>query len=480
MSKFRRLLLAVGAACCTVAPASAQDSWAENYAPFWVDHEEAGGLPAYERVVGPFFEHRAGTRELTALRPFYVDIEDKDHEVSHTYSLYPFFASWRRDYGHQWRVLSLMIGGHTELPGEDIWRFELWPFFWYYDTGEAESSYIAQFPLGGTLKNRLFHKRIDWVLFPLYVRQEQRNHVDHSVLWPIFRLRTGDTAGGAAVWPLFGHFERAADYDRTFALWPLIYNNYDYSTRIAGETYHALGVLPLYAQETGSGLVSRTFLWPFFGYTFQDAPRPHYREGRFLYPFFVQGRGDEKYVNRWLPFYTHETRPGYEKHWYLWPLLKTEDEEIGAVHVDSTRLLYFLYKDDRQSAASKPGWSARSTHLWPLFSYKDNGEGRRQFQTLSPLEPFFPGNEAIQQTWNPFFALYRYSGTPQLSRHSVLWDLVLWERGADGSLLQFGPLYERERSAGEGSRWSILKGLFSVEHETAGSTHVGALWGLVD
>lgn len=473
-----RLLLAAGALLCTDIETYAQAAQVSNFAPFWVDNSGADDLVGYQRALGPVIELRdAPPVDLFAVRPFYVNVDHVDTGVENTYSLYPLFTMWERDYGYRWSLYNLIIGQRTELDDHVTSRFEVWPLFWYYNTGDEETSYVAQFPLAGTLKGRLFHKRLDWVLFPLWVRQTQRNHVDNSILWPIFRMRGGEGgASGAAVWPLYGHFERPDDYDRTFALWPLVYNNYDYS---AAGTYHALGVLPFYAQETAPGLESRSFLWPLFGYTREWEPRADYSEVRYLYPFFVQGRGEEKYVNRWLPFYTHETRPDYVKNWYLWPLLKTESQEIAGVHSERQSVLFFLYKNTYQTAPGQPGWSAQKTHLWPVFSYWDSGEGTRQFQLLSPLEVLFPGNEGVQRTWSPLFAVYRYQGTPLAERHSVLWDLLLWENGQEGSLFQVGPLFEREADR-EGSRWSVLKGLISIDRRPDGGTQMGALWGLTD
>src|SRR5206468_10740909 len=65
---------------------------------------------------------------------------------------------------------------------------------------------------------------------------------------------------------------------------------------------------------------SETYLWPFFGYSDRTAPAS-YHEIRYLWPLFVQGRGDH-YINRWAPFYTHSVNHGYDKQWFLWPVLR--------------------------------------------------------------------------------------------------------------------------------------------------------------
>ncbi len=460
-------------------PAVLGDGVIGNFAPFFVDNDALDGRPPYKRAVGPIFEHRYGQQqEVMAVRPFWVEVDEQVRELVTTYSIYPLFTHWQRNYGYNWRVLSLMKGGHTVSDEQEIGYFELWPLIWHYDAGDPELNYDAVFPIHGTLKNRLFHKRIDWTAFPIYSRWEKQHHVDTVILWPIFRFREGPESRGWGVFPLFGSFERDNAYDNTYALWPFIYNNYRFRPG-QEQPYHALGILPLYARETAAGLHSESYLWPFFGYTREWDPRVNYSEIRFFYPFIVQGRGEEKYVNRILPFYSHEERPNYEKTWLLWPFFRREERVIEEIALQTRKdtILFFLYWDELQQNVER-NFHARKTHVWPFYSYWNDGSGNRQLQALSPLEVFFPNNQGVRETWNPFFALYRYDLHPKSVRHSALWDLVLYERDESGKTFSIGPIYERKRdNANDSSSWSVLKGLIGVRREQ-GSWKVRGLWGL--
>jgi hypothetical protein len=392
--------------------------------------------------------------------------------------MYPLFTKRQYPGGYRWNVLELLVGSKTESPtGNTISSLDLWPVFWHYDTGVSAESYDAVFPIAGTLRNRLFFKRIDWFAFPVFLRLEQPGHVDTCVLWPVFRRRDGVDESGWALWPLYGHFEGVGKYDNTFAIWPIFYDNYrKQSVALGGGQMHQFGVLPFYASETAPGLKSESWVWPFFGYTTENAPRKNYDEIRYLYPFWVKGQGEEKSVNRWLPFYAHETKPDYAKTWYAWPLIKQEQSLTAGLNIHKETLLYFIYKNEVQTATGRD-FSARKTQLWPLFGYSDNGGGERQFMILNPFEPLFSGNEMIRQTWTPLFAVYRFEASGEARRYSLLWDLFLYERDAERADFSIGPLFERSRGP-EGSGWKIGKGL--LEHETTpeGKNHWGGLWGL--
>jgi hypothetical protein len=462
-----------------VAACSIQAAGADNYAPIFTDGNDTVSLPVRDRAAGPFFEHdTTPTYEVhAAIRPFFVRGDDSATASGWDSVLYPVYIHRYFPNGSRWAVFELINGSHSISEGSHpIDTFEIWPIYWHYDNGVREESYDAVFPIAGTLRNRLFYKRIDWFGFPAFVRLEQSDHVDTCILWPIFRHRQGPESKGFGVWPLAGHFEKTGAYSRNYLLWPLGYSNFTTlpATKGGGEL-HQFGILPLYAQETAPGLVSRTFFWPFFGYTKETAPRRNYGEVRFFYPFGVEGRGDDIYVNRLLPVYAHEMRPGYDKHWYAWPLYRRVERREDALDIRKDSVLYFVFSNEVQTAAGKD-FEARKTQFWPLFGYSDNGAGARQFQLLNPFEPLYGGNEAIRQSWSPLFAVYRFEENGDELRHSVLWDLFLYDRDAKKTEFSIGPLFKREKGDGSAS-WSVAKGL--IGRETAdGVSRWKFFWGL--
>lgn len=411
----------------------------ENVWPFYV--RRAAGDTTALQAAGPLFFQQAGPGSYAqqGLRPFFMEtVSDGVREGSF---LYPFFT-WRRQAGHRSFSFFQLVNTRADeadgaAPAEA--RFDVWPFWFSRDTGDPATSYSAFFPFGGVIKNRLGHDRIAFTLFPLYAHTEKAGrHVTHAP-WPVIRLIAGDGHHGFEAWPLFGRAARAGDYDRQFWLWPLFYKSARNLSEPVPEV--KVGALPFYTRDTGPGYRNENYAWPFFGYSDRTAPY-RYHETRWLWPFLVQGRGDERYVNRWAPLYTHSVIKGTDKTWLLWPLYRNQRWSADGLAQEKTQLLFFFFWSLEQRSPDHPaGPAASKTHLWPLFSAWDNGAGHRQVQALSPFEVFFPNNLTVRRLWSPLFALYRYERQPDTTeRHALLWDAVTWRRGPAAREFHLGPL----------------------------------------
>jgi len=450
-----------------------------NFAPFFSDSGDSTLLPSRSHLIGPLLgEDIDGATSYGAVRPVIVTCKDSTTDTGWICSFYPLFSMIDYPNGYRWNIFELCVGSkNVSATGHPITSFEIWPVCWHYDNGVPEESYDGILPLAGTLQNRLFFKRIDWFAFPAFARFQQQDHSDVYILWPIFRSRSGEKATGYAAWPLFGHFEKEGVYDNTYFFWPLIYDNYrTLPADKGGGTSRNFGMLPLVAGEDAPGLKSRTYVWPFFGYTTKSAPRETYHETRFLYPFVVFGKGDNVDVERILPLFTHEFSQQHHKTWVLWPMLRVDDTRMDFMEIHKDTMFYFLYKNEVQTSPGRD-FKARKTQLWPLFGYIDNGAGKKQFQILNPFEPFFSGNEMIRQSWTPFFALYRYEKSGDEMRRSFLWNFVLYNRNGGNKELSVSIFYSKKTTP-ESSGWSIAKGLLS--HENKGEIiSWKAFWGLL-
>jgi hypothetical protein len=431
---------------------------------------------------GPFLFKRTGADTGTArgFRPFWVEIGGVPVDFRAAYFLYPLFSYTASRDRYQWSVFELIRrsalqpDGATPAeragPRED---FEVWPFWFSRQTGDPRNDYRALFPLAGTIKGKLGFERLSWTLFPLYAESEKRGAITTFTPWPVIRVTRG-AAQGFAVWPLFGAKERPGVSREEFYLWPLGYNvsRWPAPDDPSGTPPRRdIGALPFYARSTGPGYINEDFVWPFFGYTDRTAPK-RYQETRYLWPFLVQGRGDERWVNRWGPFYTHSIVKGYDKTWYAWPLLRYAQWQDAGLVQTKTQLLYFLYWSTVQRSATNPTLpAAELRHVWPVYSGWDNGAGRRQWQFPSPLEVFFPGNERVRLAWTPFFTLLRYDQqAPGEDRTSLLWNAVTWQRSAKEARTEFhlGPLFSVQSSP-QAKRIALGNGLIAWKREPAGS-----------
>lgn len=428
-----------------------------NLWPFYVRQEDSPhGRYDHSGSMGPFLSATdRGPVRILSFRPLWTRFDDNQTGRVSDHILYPVLNWTEEGERHHGNALNLIRYRRDSAREETF--FQAFPFVFYQNTPRPEDSYFAVWPLGGVLKNRFWRDEIAFALWPLFVRTERGDETRTHVPYPFIQHLAGPHSRGFGLWPIYGHFERDEDYDHTWAAWPFFYN---LKNDLAEEVpYHRFGILPFYHRETGAGLRSETWVWPFFGYTRETEPRPDYTEHRYFWPFLVQGRGEEAYKNRWMPAYTREWEPGHEKRWYLWPLLRQDTWEQPGFLRERSSLLYFIYRDEKQHFADT---SARLTFLWPLFGYWNNGLGQRQFQAFDPLTVFFPRNEKIRENWSPLFALYRFDERMENRRHSLLWDLLVWEKDPNGlNSIHIGPIFEWVK----GSHWEILKGLVGFDRE---------------
>ena len=436
-----------------------------NYWPFWVGQTDAAGEVRAWQAVGPlvFARQDGAGPAYDGFRPFYLHKSDPAEGLTESMVLYPFYLRRESAGVRSWTVFNLV--NHAEpVDGESGRRtrsFDVWPVYFSRDTGFADSSYRAVFPIHGTIKRRLGYDRLDWTLFPLYGRSEKGGVTSTSTPWPFIRHREGNGNSGFALWPLFGHAEKPGSYRHRYLLWPLLYRQ---ESRLSEPTPTLReGFLPFYARERDADSVSETYLWPFFGYTHRQAPQP-YREVRYLWPLLVQGRGETRHINRWAPFYTHSRIKGVEKTWFGWPLIRHQEWDDGALHRSRSQLLFFVFWSEQQRSLARPNAAVASrTHFWPLLTVWDNGAGRVQAQFPSPLDVFFPGNDRIRQLYNPLFALYRLDQRgPGDVKETFLWNAISRYRGPERRAFHVGPLFSSETDA-RGIRLALGAGLIGLK-----------------
>lgn len=446
-----------------------------NLWPFWTARRDAAGETRSWQAVGPLFFRSPAPEGGTdaGMRPLYLARHDARGAYAESTFLYPLYSRRKDGDTTDWTVFNL-INSSRPAPGVqgDAWprAFDVWPFYFSRDTGEPSTSYHGLFPIAGTVKSRFGYDRLHWVLFPLYWRSERNGVTWVSTPWPFVKRSWGDGHHGFALWPLFGREEKPDAYRRQFYLWPLIYKS---ETKLSTPQARLQeGFLPFYTRDESAASKSENFLWPFFGYTDQRQPVP-YHENRYLWPFLVQGRGPQHYVNRWGPFYTHSITKGVDKRWYVWPLVRREQWTDDGLVQTKRQFFWFIYWSLDQRSATNPALPhAYKTHLWPLLSAWDNGAGRKQAQFPSPLEVFFPRNDKIRQLYSPLFALYRYDRRSRDDvRWSLLWNAVTWHRTPERREFHLGPLFST-RTDERGRRIALGAGLIGLRRAAGGKWHL--------
>ena len=460
------LWLFLAAAMASPALATERNAW-----PFWVGDETEPGTISSQQILGPLYADRTNPDGSTqqVLRPLWLKTANTESTTTHF--LYPFFTWQRTADSRSFTFFQLINQSSASSPGStDTHRFDVWPFYFSRDTGDPATSYRAVLPFAGTIKNRFGKDRLTWYAFPFYLNSDKAGKQVTTFVWPFIRMIDGAGHHGFEFWPLFGSREHPGDYHNQFYLWPFGYKQEKNLSEPQPDV--KLGILPFYARDSGPGYLSETYAWPFFGYTHRTLPAK-YDETRYFWPFLVQGRSDQRYVNRFAPFYSHSIIKGYDKTWVLWPFYRRASWSDNGLAQKRTAFLFFLYASVEQRSLTNPAAApAYKTHLWPLITAWDNGAGRRQTQLLSPLEIFFPHNDPIRQLYTPLFALYRFDQrAPGDTRHSLLWSLVSWKNSPAEKEFHFGPLgWRRAADAARGRFFFFASRTHSAKPASAPSS----------
>lgn len=465
------LLLGCGVFGAFIQPAEAVviNNW-----PFFLKVEDEQGVPVrYESFARIYEKSEQGGETVTALRPFWVKFEDEAAESTHSFWLPPLVSYYEDPKGDSFQFFSFIQRERTQVgeDGTEARRSMVFPIWFHSESpGNPEGSHTGLFPLAGSVNDFFFFGRVRWFLFPLYASFERGVEKKQYAPWPIVQSQTSSDglSGGGGVWPLYTHFYREGDdssaYQKHFFLWPLIFHVKDEMDREQPRIRE--GVLPFYSRESSSHSKELNVLWPFFGHGYDEEPE-YYEETRYFWPLFVQGRGDEDYLNRWAPFYSYSNYGGTEKWWYLWPLVRIRQSEDKGMLVRRSQLLYLLYWNETQwEARSDNARTASKTHVWPLYSGYDNGAGLKQAQILSPLNVFYPNSKSVRALYSPMFALFRYQHDEN-SNHTVqtaLFNMVSEETRGDRTRFSIGPLFEHETAPGE-AKTQLLRGLLGISEK---------------
>lgn len=399
------------------------------------------------KVAGPFFEMAQSTQgwRLVAVRPFYSKVEDPEHDRARQDYLWPLGSSRKIGKEEQARYLVFFSFKHGEKKPDRRYRFWLLPFYFQGRDAHGET-YHAVFPFGGTIKEFIGRDEISFVLFPLRSTSKLNDLETSNWLWPLISKTTGDGVERERVFPFYGHSHREDAYDKRFVLWPFWTDVEYFYKGSAGKgfiLFPVTGHMKLENQETW------WVLPPFFRYTKGD----HATRLMAPWPFIQRETGPVDKFYLW-PLWGHKRVGSLDRHFFLWPLIWDETVTRGEERQDRFMLVPF-YFHSTQGVTNQPP-RQRNLKLWPLFSYRRDGNDSR-FQTLElwPLGDY----GAVERNWAPLWTIYSRTRHDDSVDRELLWGLHRdQKRGKDGRFWSLFPLWDWRRNPNQTS-WSVLKGL---------------------
>lgn len=418
------------------------------------------------RALGPFFESQGetGGYEFDAVRPFFSSLRDPDRDLELYDLLWPLGTARLDRDSVSWRFL-LAYGKDSDVEDPDSqYRVTILPLlFWGRDW--QKEPYFALFPLGGSIHEYLFCDRIDFVLFPLYLKRTNHGVETRSIAWPLISWTQGDEQSQIRLFPLYGRSEKKDKGWKEFIAWPFWTRaHYEAAAGSAGDAWM---LFPVCGRVRLDNQSTWMFLPPIFRWSRYEGGS----ETLCPWPFVRLADGKET-VRYFWPLWGNRTGVGVDSSFFLWPLGSAECMERPEETVRRVKLLPFYWQEERQSkrpAAPAPatdfsGDSSQYVQIWPLGSYRREGSTQRlRLLDLWPGKTDLP----VERNLAPFWTLFSSTAVADRRQNELLWGLVRFGRKPAGeSVFSVFPLLSYSQApAKEDKSCSLLLGLIQYRRE---------------
>lgn len=391
-----------------------------------------------------------------AARPLMIRDRSEDEVLDHF--LTPFgYAAYRAD-ETVWQLLPITrYDRRTAEDGSIEWTLLTLPGIYWSKRADGRTL-RGWFPFAGIMEQFISYDRLEWVLFPIWMRTDRSGRITNHFLWPVFSWTDGTGGTSWRVWPLVGNSIHEGKYERWFALWPFFLwqrNNLQLPPH-AHETKWM--VFPFYGRTTAGDYEATTVLWPFFGWSSNesngyyavDAPWPLVRVMR-------DPRQEQSRTRAW-PFWSEYSGDGLESTWWGWPFINERHEVYDDAERRGTNIIPFVQDWERRDDA---GNLEAYTKIWPIFQVDrlNDDRVRLAFPALNPL-------------WR----------TPEIDEmYAWIWELYTREReGERVRERSWLGIYRREKDSAEDRRalsflWSTRR--YAVEEGPCRETSL--LFGLL-
>jgi hypothetical protein len=420
-----------------------------NLAPFYSEHWKAGGGVETESLGGVVLTHRPSVEaelDSWAIRPLFI--HEWKEGISRTEFLSPFGTVTRTNKEFTWAFNPIARYSRTKgAEGlEDRYSLLVLPLGLYFSQFPDGRRVRAAFPFLGVIDGFLTFDRLEFALFPLYMRSERGGRTTWHWLFPFLSYSESEDGIAWRVWPLIGHDQREGRYDRWSFLWPIF--QFQKNEQRLGPEHEELtwAVFPFIGRTEQGTFRSTTVLWPFLGYSEDsasgfkswDMPWP-------LVSFQSPGNSGRASRFRMWPFYSRYEGDGMVTRSWAWPFLHHSIEQYPDGEREAHSLLPFY-----QSVKRHYDGEEKPTHwqkLWPLWQHEEGADHIRS--AIPALNPLWRTSQ-VDRHYSWLWELYSMEGEGGRN-HQRGW-LGLWRRESDEHEIRtsLGPVWSQRTYRSEG------------------------------
>jgi hypothetical protein len=412
-------------------------------------------------ALGPFIIRRESKDYSEfGFRPFYHTTTMKSEDIKELEFIYP-LASYKKKEKFSWfQSLVHIFVYNTEInrSGFKNKEFSLFPFIFYNKEENPDNNYFAFFPIYGNMKNKFTFDEINFFLFPIYSRSVDDGGVSRNYVWPFVTTYSGELEG-YRLWPLKGKkYDNFHKSSSEFTIWPIYVKR---EKEFYGEHFYIKSIFPFYSDAYIHNVSSRGYMWPFYQHTVNhnkgnerwDVP----------WPIINITKGEQSDHVRVFPFYSKAVRNENDSDGYiLWPVYRYKNIDLETYRISKKSWFLIIYKDEKKEPIVEGGREQRKIDLWPLFTYKRDALGNKNFHIFTIFEPFVRSNDRLYRNYSSFWRLFVWEKSgDNVARSSFLWNLVSSYKDDSSFIFDIRPIiplfnYTRQE---ENKSWNILGGI---------------------
>jgi len=327
------------------------------------------------------YYHRGKEAREFSVRPVFSIKKDASDDTTVIDILYPLIKYRKRGADEKFRVFPIMKDETVEvLPDKTRTAHDHFPLYW--GRSEDGRAYGGLFPLYGTVKNRFGKDDILFLLWPIYSRTVEDSTVSHTIAWPIFERKTGNTVRGTRIFPIWGHEETAGKDYSTFVLFPLITLRGRYLDTESPVTDTM--IIPFYVNRQTPHSRSTSYLWPFFTVTRNE--QNNFRKVDTPWPLISFARSGTLSLIQIAPFYrkrvTTEDNTTDERMYVFYPVYSRSRFTSSDKTEETFR---FMLIDKYSRTTYQDGADDRWVYLFPLYDRRKLKTGEDSAVVLYPL-----------------------------------------------------------------------------------------------
>ena len=372
------------------------------------------------------------------INPFYGHYKNYEKAYDYRYFLYPVFYAHGTNYWKRWSLLYLLNGDdfYHKDTGEDT-DFTS-PFVVYGSGKEKKENYFALFPIIGTVKNIFGFDELTCFLCPIvYTGWKYKDYQAHAILWPLTMYGSSKKRSDFRFLPFFSSKVHKGKYKRKSFLWPIFqWGSLGLDKKTPRHYFIAWPFGSKWSDD--DKMYAWTFLWlPIIGSLVsygQDEVREEVDFSFFFFLFRYQ-RSEDPGIRKTVvfPFYAYyrfgnldaERQPFYKEgefYSFFYSNLSTYSSVVDTnyKHASLVSLYFYEFFQSPSNFVFTPKYylltywdlsryyhrereEERYFKIWPLFMrYKDNTEGRKEFNFLSLAVLWPTRSDQFDKSWSPF------------------------------------------------------------------------------